>query len=344
MIGFRVDANEKIATGHLMRCLTLARQLREMGGECLFLLADHAAEQYVKNQEFKYVVFDGKWEDWDTDIGTVCSCVERFGISCLIVDSYQVTAFFLSELNNKVPVVYIDDLCQQAYDVSMLVCFTQSGCSENIRELYRDSPVKILLGSKYIILRKEFFPCTEAGNDEGEKNILITTGGTDPYHITMDLFRACLSDPFFVDYHLIMVLGAMNRDREEIVSLAKGKNAEVLQNIDNMGEVMRSCCAAVSAGGGTVYELCACQIPVVCVAFSYDQIGLGENLEKEGVLPYAGDVRENQELTIQQAVQKLRFILSDSAYRRKCRKRMAQFIDGLGAYRIAEEILARFCS
>ena len=40
MIVFRADANETAATGHLMRCMTIAEACREKGVECEFWLAE----------------------------------------------------------------------------------------------------------------------------------------------------------------------------------------------------------------------------------------------------------------------------------------------------------------
>ena len=40
MIGIRADANEVVATGHIMRCMTIAGQLKKLGEEVIFFLAD----------------------------------------------------------------------------------------------------------------------------------------------------------------------------------------------------------------------------------------------------------------------------------------------------------------
>ena len=38
---FRVDSSEVIGSGHVMRCLTLADELREQGAECEFICREH---------------------------------------------------------------------------------------------------------------------------------------------------------------------------------------------------------------------------------------------------------------------------------------------------------------
>lgn len=43
MIYFRTDANEKIATGHVMRCMTIAFQLQKMGEKIKFLFRDQSS-------------------------------------------------------------------------------------------------------------------------------------------------------------------------------------------------------------------------------------------------------------------------------------------------------------
>lgn len=40
-IAFRTDASLEIGTGHVMRCLTLARALREAGADCKFIIRAH---------------------------------------------------------------------------------------------------------------------------------------------------------------------------------------------------------------------------------------------------------------------------------------------------------------
>ena len=63
LIGFRVDANEMIATGHLMRCITMAREFLKNGEECLFFLAEEKETRRLEENGFDYQVIQtgGIW-------------------------------------------------------------------------------------------------------------------------------------------------------------------------------------------------------------------------------------------------------------------------------------------
>ena len=52
MFYFRADGNEKIAMGHVMRCLTIAEALRERGEKVLFLTADESPVQFIEKRGF----------------------------------------------------------------------------------------------------------------------------------------------------------------------------------------------------------------------------------------------------------------------------------------------------
>ena len=40
-IAFRVDASLQMGSGHIMRCMTLAKALRSQGASCEFICRDH---------------------------------------------------------------------------------------------------------------------------------------------------------------------------------------------------------------------------------------------------------------------------------------------------------------
>ena len=54
-----------------------------------------------------------------------------------------------------------------------------------------------------------------------------------------------------------------------------------------MSEVMKYCDIAITAGGSTMYELCACGVPMITYAFADNQLPGVEGFEKLGVARYS---------------------------------------------------------
>ena len=52
-IYIRVDMNEIIATGHVMRCLSVADAAREMGKETVFITADEKPVELLKGRGYE---------------------------------------------------------------------------------------------------------------------------------------------------------------------------------------------------------------------------------------------------------------------------------------------------
>ena len=54
-IGFRLDANEYVASGHMFRCVAVAKQIRMLQHEVLFFLAE---EKNTELLNFKLLMYD----------------------------------------------------------------------------------------------------------------------------------------------------------------------------------------------------------------------------------------------------------------------------------------------
>jgi spore coat polysaccharide biosynthesis predicted glycosyltransferase SpsG len=318
--------------------MTIANECRMKNMECIFLLADNEYESLVKERGFLCVVLDVEWNDWNSSIKKVQEAVDQYSITKLVVDSYVVTAQFLNTMNQMVPVIYLDDFCNEKYNIAGVIHYSQWPEENTLQVLYRNTDTKILAGMKYVPLRQEFMN-VEKNTTHMKKQIMITTGGTDPYHISLKVAERFLCDDEFRDYTLLAVLGCMNQD-EAVFREMEANNARlsVKVNVNNMAELMKTSIAAVSAGGTTVYEFCACKIPVVSFAFSEDHVEFEKKFERRGMMLYSGDARY-EENVVDNIIENLKRMLHDDDLRRKSIEGMSELVDGQGARRIVDEIL-----
>lgn len=343
MIAFRLDANAAVATGHMYRCISIAKKCRELGKECLFLLAENEYTEILQKENMPYYVLGIKWDDWNYGIEKINQCLEEFHVECLVVDSYRVTENFFDKLSDKVKIFYLDDLCKKVYKINAVLHYSEWDQEQILADLYKDTEVKVYSGMKYMPLRECFEKSLEI--EEKKYKLMITTGGSDTYHITLELLKELAKDDIWVKEPICAVLGKLNVDREEIEELAKiYSNISIMQNISNMDEIMRQSECAVTAGGTSVYELMASGVPFVCFGFSEDQKYFGERLEEYGNAFWAGDAREGVESLIKKLLLSIKKIQTmNFEEKQDMIQKNRALLDGQGSKRIAE-ILVQLCN
>jgi len=95
---------------------------------------------------------------------------------------------------------------------------------------------------------------------------------------------------------------------------------------------------AVSAGGTTLYELCAVGIPAISYSFADNQLYNVKQFDEDGIIEYAGDAR--YEDIVANVMNLCARYSADADLREERSLRMQQAVDGKGAGRIAGVILS----
>lgn len=338
MIGFRVDANETVATGHLMRCIAMAEACRKRGVRCMFYMAEEKEAERLRQRGFPYRVLGTAWNRMEEELPMLRRLLEEERPDWLVVDSYQATGTYLAGLRELVPVLYVDDMREQVYPVAAVLWYIPCENGGCIRQQYDRENTVCLEGFSYVPLREEFQRYHEI---KREMSILITTGGTDTYNVAGKVLQYCCGRKEFAPYGFHVIVGSMNRNENKLMELAQTYTTIHLhKNISNIGEYMQKCEIAVSAGGTTLLELCACRTPAVCFTFADNQRGFAHAMERSGLLRYAGDARDDDAIA-EQICKHLLFFIEDAEQKATYAARMGRLVDGKGAERIADFLLSR---
>lgn len=338
MLYIRVDGNEKIATGHIMRCLSVAKALRSLGEDSVFILAEPYGVPIIEKEGFHTVCLNGSYDKITEETELMNEMIARYRIKKILVDSYFIDETYLEHLRRNTSLIYIDDLGGKIYPADLLINYCNYYDRFRYEERYENAGTKLLLGCSYAPLREEFSGRRERQFDKF-REILITTGGTDGYNMAYRIGSAMADCPFLRNIKINIVSGRFNTHLSELRELeSRTGNIVIYHNAGNMAELMMNCDAAVSAGGTTLYEICYCGLPTVCFAFADNQLDGTETFGEREVMINAGDIRRDPDLAVRQIVDNICRLAEDSGLRRRFSDRMRKLVDGNGALRIAEEI------
>lgn len=332
-IGIRVDVNQQIATGHVKRDIAIALCLREKGYESLFISADANCREYLKPYNFESVILHSAWNDMEAEVEKIKFVIEEYQIESLLVDSYMVTENYMKQLSDLTYVTYFDELGRMGYGCQQLI----NGSLEPPD--YSKAKGKLLLGPKYVALRQEFSKLPQKDISNEIKKILVTSGGTDNYHFCLNFLEFFLKEEKWKHVILVVAVGELSEDKEKLLQLySDEKRVEIHINSQNMAKLMQTADYAVTAGGTTLYEICAAGVMASSYAIADNQLDIVESFHKKGLICYAGDFRKKQKETLKNILQQI-----EAANPNDIRKRKAidlqSLVDGKGAWRIANELL-----
>ncbi len=227
LIFIRADGNRQIASGHLVRCLSIAQACHSLGmevrflvcgGESLRLLEELIKEnkcEFLKVTALKTAVYDQPQREI-AEVTALLRAHARAGAPnplsgatrssdlpgevtylreiVYLLDSYYVTEDYLSAIRPLARVAYLDDLQLFDYPVDLLVNYDVIPQDElaSYRSAYRNAD-RLLLGACFAPLRTQFQNRTMPVRKQAE-NILITTGAGDGGHLCLSLARRFLRD------------------------------------------------------------------------------------------------------------------------------------------------------
>ncbi|MBQ7680389.1 MAG: hypothetical protein IJT34_11140 [Butyrivibrio sp.] len=184
-------------------------------------------------------------------------------------------------------------------------------------------------------------PLRQAGL-EPIRELFLTLAGADPGGMVERIVTGILRDPELKDVHIHLYCGLFFRVTEKLqIFLEDGRVFLHHEGEESPARLMCQCEAGVAPGGHVLYEFCACRLPGVSFYMSDAQRGDAAFFAAQGLIPCAGDYRDDWKDCIAEIIRELHTINRLGADGRVALgERAAELIDGQGAGRIAEALLA----
>lgn len=335
MIYFRVDANEEIAMGHVMRCLSIADALKKFGEDSTFITADNKSDFLIMNRGYPSICLHSEWNCMDNEIYKLLEVIKAKKIRFLIIDSYYVTRGYMEKLSNNVKIAYIDDMGFDWYICDLLVNYSIYAKDIFYEKIYPQT--KLVLGCSYVPLREQFMEVSKKKIKNEIRCILVLTGGADSNNFAYKFISYLNRTKRLTGMNVNIICGNLNKNRKILESLIDDiENIKIFYNVEDIAVHMMQADIVISAGGSTLYELCACGTPAISYSFADNQVNNVRYFDKINLIPCAGDIRNGAEPLMNRIVSLLEGKMSSVHYRREISKRMQLKIDGKGSERLAE--------
>ena len=332
---FRVDASLEMGIGHVMRCLTLANELKQQNHEIIFICRELTGNHILlikypvlvlpKNDNFQS---DGLYLNWlgvtqEQDAEQTIKVIPK-NIDLLIVDSYALDEIWHKQLKPYTKkIMVIDDLADRQFDCNVLLNQNLGTQIEDYKDKVTDD-CELLLGCDYALLRPEFPNLREKAlikrkNTKVIKNILISMGGSDITNKTYDILQE-VSD----DLNIVVILGGISPHNKMIKNYAKSrKNVKVVVDADNISRLMFDADLAIGAGGSTSWERCCLGLPTLLYVLAENQRKIAGNLEELGAVKIVNNLKVN-----------LQNILNNFSFWQIMSEKAQTVCDGIGVKRI----------
>lgn len=335
----RADGNSAVGSGHLMRCLSVADALRELGADTVFITAGPEGRGLIGSRGYENKVLATDYRRPEEELETLKAYLEEEKAGLLLADSYFITPAWLSALRPLVKTAFMDDSGERAWDADLVINYNIYADRLPYGRLYpAGSRTALLLGSRFAPLRRDF-----AGRgcltDREPEDILVTTGGADGCRAAgriAELIRG-ISGELGKNLNVHVISGPFHEFRDELYAMReKDGHIYIHENVTDMAGLMASCGLAVSAAGSTLYELCAVGVPAVYFYFVENQELPAKYFELDTGMRNAGNFAKDPEGALKKIEECLRELLSSQRRREEVSRSMRRVSDGRGAERIAE--------
>ena len=329
----RADASTRIGTGHVMRCIALAQRWQQAGGRAVFSQAcsTPAADERLRAEGFEVLPAGGE-PGSPEDAAQTSAHAKTLGAAWVVADGYAFGPQWQRQVSQSGSrLLVLDDYGHsESYHADLVL--NQNAGAEDALYGRRDPATRLLLGSHYALLRREFAPWRDLDRtfEANATKVLVTLGGSDPDNVTGKVVEALRGIP---GIEAVVVVGGSNPHLEAIrSSLGKIPSSIRLSvNPSDMPELMAWAEVAVSAAGSTSWEMAFMGLPAIFIVAADNQRKIAAALDAA----HAGvNLGPHYSLTPDAIARALRALLGDAPRRKAMSAGGRRLVDGRGSCRV----------
>ncbi len=332
----RADASPEIGTGHVMRCLALAQEWQDQGGNAVFAMAESTpsvnARVAAENCEILEISSKaGTQEDSEELRGHG----DRRGAMWVVIDGYSFGRDYQTEIKRGIArVLFIDDFAEQPQYIADIVLNSNYGATDQ-QYSWRSGETKVLAGLQYVLLRREFKRWSAWQRQvSAEPLVTVSIGGRAP----TGLAGKIAENGNVAGHRTSAVIGGSTPELQQSEPTGVG---ELLRDAGDMAEVLSTSEIAVICAGGTLWECLYMQCATLSYARNHVQQSILEALQQRNAVRYLGKIDAFDYSQLKTTIEALGSAVSERTQMGQSGRRL---VDGRGAERVVEAMRARSCA
>lgn len=353
---FRVDSGTHMGIGHVMRCLTLAQELKQ-NFEIHFICKKHlGANIQVIESYFPVHLINGgvkhnlsdeeknnydNWlgGDWKDDLAETNNVLESLGeVAIVIVDHYSLDGLFEKELKTA-NVFVIDDLMNRSHECVAILDQNISADLDRYKELTTEKCKEFFIGPKYSLLRAEFREERKSINpldfDREIKHIVVFFGASDPRGDTLKFVKNVFPE-FGQKYNFSLILDSNHQDYKACAEFMRHySNCNLISFSKSFLQLMKSADLFIGAGGTTTWERACLGVASALMTVAENQKLVCQKLQRKSICYYLG---ESSEMTKQKWHDFFAQIVPQSSLWYSYRVKSFALVDGEGALEVSSAL------
>lgn len=319
-VGIRADGGPDIGFGHLIRTGTIAAECLREGDTVIYFTTTPEAVSTKLPNPIRVETLEAADDPME-----VLQALDEFAIDILFLDLFEADTTYqrkLSKSNSKIVVRhnYLN------YTVCCDVLVYGDLHAPSLHYDWINTKPEFLLGPDYVLLREQFRRVAQQEPNWRPKptQALITMGGSDVSNTSPDAMEAFRNFGGTVD--VVIGPGFSNIDQIEQRAGSLPTQFNLIHSPENMAELMQRADVAVSAVGGTVFELLATGTPFVGIPQVENQKERAEELRRNKL---ACIVTKDDAI-----IPEVESLIENDQKRRTLIERMDGVVDGHGAKRV----------
>ena len=349
---FRVDASAGIGGGHVMRCLTLAKELRARSAHVHFVCRELEGNlcSLVEHDGFMLTRLPapvpgdprsgGLGATWQDDAAETAAAVRAAGPrpDWLVVDHYSIGSPWESAMRAAAGRILVIDDVGRSHHCDLLLDQNMENPAHGRYGSLLPRSAKQLLGPSYALVRPEFGALRTASLERRQapvlERVLVFMGSSD----VRDETTKALDGMAGLDRGLAavdIVIGAANPHRSRLEErCAASRGMELFVQTPRMAELMARADLAICAAGSTTWERCVLGLPGLAVIQADNEAEIAAAVAATGAQKLLGLPQRLRPQDYRDAVERI-----GSHDLARMSEAAARLCDGRGASRVADELL-----